>query len=416
MRARRRGRRRLKTREGEAAVAAPRFSYWLQCWRCGRSTDPNVQCELKCKCGGPLAIRYPKRTNSLVTGSDASPAPLGVWRYSKRLPVGETSHWITLGEGGTPLVELGRVGRTLGLGELFIKNEAMNPTGTFKDRGAAVGVSCLSDLGYRKIVIPTAGSGGSAWSAYGARAGMEVVVTLPAQVAEYATPVVDSSLYGSSLDRAGDTVKATMDRARDIAQTDGAVFVGPFGDPFRLEGDKTIAFEIYEQMHGALPDWIVWPTGGAIGLVGIIKGIQELVDDRVYTGTLPGLVVVQMEGAAPLANAVRRGLAHCDYTSTIRTSVAPGITVDEIQFDDVVLSALAPWRTVGVEVSELRVLDMVRECAAREGLLLSGEGAAAMAGLASLCPSGQLGKSDTVVVVNTGSALRESELLRSCVE
>lgn len=381
-------------RGGDGRVAG------LLCARCktlhAQELAPQL---LTCTCGGPLLQQYD------LSGLDRellSQRPWEMWRYRELLPVLDDAAILTLSEGGTPLVELRRESASIGLRSLLVKDEGRNPTGSFKARGASVGVSRLAELGVRVVAMPTIGNGGSAWSAYAARAGIAVVVGLPSGDGIPPIAAHEARLYGADVTEFAADIRGAFATFRRQAEDRRIPLAGAFLEPYRLEGEKTIGFEIAEQFAWRPPDWIVWPTGGAVGLAGLAKAFDELDELGWLGGPRPGLVAVQLEGCSPLVDAISGGAGSVRRTE----SIAPGITVPDQPFADAVLDICSGYDLRGAAVSEDEIREQLRRTAAEEGFLLSPEGAAAVAAVRMLRDDETISADSTVVAVNTANSLR----------
>lgn len=384
----------------------------LMCFRCeSRVPQDDLHQHLRCGCGGPLLQQYALERIDRTRRHELAGRPRGIWRYREFLPVIDDGHIYTLAEGDTPLIKLPSTGREAGLLQLIVKDEGRNPTGTFKARGASVGISRLAELGYERLAMPTVGSGGSAWSAYAARAGLRLLVGLPSQGGIPAIGPLEAAGYGGDVHTfPGHTAKAFRS-FRSFAEAQGAPVVGAFLEPYRLEGEKTIGYEIAEQFHWQPPDWIVWPTGGGVGLVGLAKAFSELEQVGWLDGPRPGLIAVQVEGCAPIVDMIA-GNGLLEARAAIRTeSIAPGITVPDQPFADLVVGMGRQQSLLAAAVSEDDILKEIASVAVNDGLLLSPEGAAGVAAAKNLSASGQIAADTSVVVVNTASGLRYPHVL-----
>ena len=281
----------------------------LQCPRCGARHDAD-QVQGTCSCGSPLLARYDtERVAAQVSRAEIAARQPDLWRYHELLPVRDASNVVSLGEGMTPLLAMPRLGRALGVPGLLMKDEGLIPTGTFKARGAAVGVSRAAELGVTGVAMPTNGNAGAAWAAYAARAGMRALVAMPADAP--AITRAECLAAGAELHLVDGLIG---DAARLIAAAlparPGYVDVSTLREPYRLEGKKTMGFEIVEQLGWQLPDVIVYPTGGGVGIIGIYKALRELAELGWIDGALPRLVAVQATGCAPIVAAFASGARH----------------------------------------------------------------------------------------------------------
>src|ERR1700754_4060498 len=278
----------------------------LECSRTGERYDADVVQGLS-KEGVPLIARYDvERAGRTMTKEAVASRPPTLWRYREMLPVRDAEHVITLGEGMTPLVPLPRYGARVGLPRLLMKDEGLIPTGSFKARGAAVGVSRARELGVTGGAMPTNGNAGSAWATYAARAGMKSLIAMP--VAAPAITRTESVAAGAELylvdGLIGDAGKLI---ASALASRDGYQDVSTLKEPYRIEGKKTMGYEIVEQLGFRVPDAILYPTGGGVGLIGIFKALREMQQLGWIGDKLPKLIAVQAEGCAPIVRAFRSG-------------------------------------------------------------------------------------------------------------
>lgn len=381
----------------------------LECPRCGSRCDAD-RVQGLCRCGSPLYARYDlTRVAAAVDPPTLAAREPSLWRYHELLPVRSPERVVTLGEGMTPLLPLPRLGASLGLSRLLMKDEGLIPTGTFKARGAAVGVSRAAELGVRGVAMPTNGNAGAAWATYAARAGLRSLIAMPVDAPEITR--AECQLAGAELylvdgliGDAGRVISAAVD------ERGGYQNVSTMTEPYRVEGKKTMGIEIAEQLGWRMPDVVVYPTGGGVGLVGIDKALRELRDLGWVTGKLPRLVAVQASGCAPIVSAFAKGATESEPWPDAHT-IAFGITVPKPIGDSLILSALYDTDGVAVAVDDDAILADQREVARLEGAFICPEGAACFTALRSLRDSGWLGADDEVVVLNTGTGLKYPELV-----
>ncbi len=370
----------------------------LQCSACGktRSADglPTV-----CECGGPYLVRYP-----------AAPGPEAksllrerrwtMWRYREWLPLADGEAPATLGEGGTPLLAVPRLAARYGLPGLRVKDEATNPTGSFKARGLAAAVTRAGHAGARAFVVPTAGNAGVALAAYAARAGVPARVYAPAST----PPTILSQIrsYGGDLVLLDGHIGDCGAAARAYAAASGAVDVSTLREPYRIEGKKTLGLELAEQLGWTLPDAIVYPTGGGTGLIGMWKAFNELIAAGWVRGTLPRLYTVQAAGCAPVVQAFEAGAAACEPWPAPQT-VAAGLRVPGPLGDRLMLRALRESAGGAVAVTDAELVAAARELQTLEGIDASPEGGAALAGAIALKQRGTVTPRDQIVIFNTGA-------------
>jgi threonine synthase len=394
----------------------------LDCPRCGTAYDAGVPqnlCSaaaptLGVPCGSPLLARYDlEAVRAAVTPRDVAGRPADLWRYRELLPLADDGHRTSFGEGWTPLWPAPRYGAAIGVAGLLVKDDGLLPTGSFKARGAAVGLSRARELGVRHVALPTNGNAGAAWATYAARAGLRSTIAMPVAAPEIArrecrAAGADLHLIDGLIDDAGRHVAAL------IAAADGAIFdVGTLREPYRLEGKKTIGYELCEQLGWRTPDVILYPTGGGVGLIGIRKALDELRAlgwiDR--GGPPPRLVAVQSTGCAPVVRAFASGRRRVEPWADAQT-VAFGITVPAPLGDELILDALADTGGTAVAVDDADLLADLRTFAAAEGLWLCPEGAACLTAARLLRERGWIAAPERVLVLNTGAGLKYPETVR----
>jgi len=375
----------------------------LDCARCGARHDAD-QVQGTCSCGSPLLARYDLRlVADLVSPRDIAGRPADLWRYHELLPVRQAGHVVSLGEGMTPLLPMPKAGQALGVPDLLMKDEGMLPTGTFKARGAAVGVSRAAELGVAAIAMPTNGNAGAAWSAYAARAGMASLIAMPVGAppvtrAECAMAGAELHLVDGSIADAGQLV------AKVLQQRPGYQNVATLKEPYRIEGKKTMGLEIAEQLGWRMPGVIVYPAGGGVGIIGIYKALRELLELGWVAGDLPRLVAVQPAGCAPVVKAFEAGATETEPWPDPKT-VAFGLTVPKPLGDFLILDALYATGGTAVSVTDEELLAEQRAVVRLEGTLICPEGAACFAAIRQLRESGWLSPAEEVVVLNTGTGL-----------
>ncbi|WP_329235820.1 threonine synthase [Actinoallomurus sp. NBC_01490] len=386
------------------------FLSHLECSRTGERYDADVL-QGTSAAGAPLLARYDlDRVREAVTPDDIARRDPTLWRYHEVLPVRDPERAISLGEGMTPLLPLPAYGRRAGLNRLLMKDEGLIPTGTFKARGAAVGVSRAAELGAKGVAMPTNGNAGAAWALYAARAGLGSLIAMP----DDAPPITmaECQVAGAELYRvdgligdAGRLVGAA------VGERDGYQEVSTLKEPYRLEGKKTMGYEIAEQLGWRMPDVILYPTGGGVGIIGIHKALLELKELGWITGDLPRLVAVQAAGCAPIVEAYESGAEESTPFPGART-VAFGITVPKALGDFLVLRAVRETGGTAVAVTDEELLAAQAELAELEGAFICPEGAACFAALGRLRDAGYLGADDEVVVLNTGAGVKYPETVR----
>lgn len=382
-----------------------------RCSRCGRPPEDAPPHTVSSCCTAPLSSVYDlARANDLLPRSGEGP-PTGLWRYRAVLPLPSGAEPVSLGEGGTPLLEIPRCSSRLG-GRLLLKDESANPTGSFKDRGLSVAVSLAAAAGVRGIVLPTAGNAGASAAAYGARAGMTVSVhapetTPPEILAEIRLRGAHLSVHPGSIADAGRVAAAE-------AQARGFLSVATFREPGRVEGKKSMGYEIFGQL-GRAPDAIVYPCGGGTGIVAMAQAFDELAAMGRLAAPLPRMFAVQSDGCAPVVRAFRDGAETASPWES-PTTFAAGLRVPVAFADRLILDALRRTGGGAVAVPDDETADAGRLLARTEGILPSPEGAAALAGTRRLLEDGTLSGDDVVVVFQTGSALKYLDAWRRALD
>lgn len=393
----------------------------LECSRCGRHYEPRELLGPCPSCDGPLLARYdvrglvwpPGAAPEVRRGGQAdfarslgepglSPENNSMWRYHELLPVTAPQYVVSLGEGLTPLVALPGLEREAGVGRLFVKDERLNPTGTFKCRGASAAVSRLVELGVDRCAIPTAGNAGSAFAAYTARAGMRFLTAMPEDTPEAIRSECEA--YGAKIEMVKGLLTDAARYIRERSKTEGWFSASTFDEPYRVEGKKTIGLEILEEFGGTWPDAILCPVGGGVALVAIWKAAQELSAAGIG-GRPPRLFAIQAAGCAPVVKAFVEGRDETEPFPNAQT-VAAGLRVPAPKAGFLVLRALRETGGGAVAVPDEETLKAARRLRRSEGLNFCPEGAAAVAALAEIARRGWLEGCRNVVIVNTGTGLK----------
>jgi len=371
----------------------------LVCTRCERQL-PLEGAHNLCACGAPLSTAYDLEGAARELGPETFVGRAAdLWRYRELLPVQRPEACITLGEGMTPLLPLPRLGGRLGDGRLLLKDESLNPTNSFKARGMAVAVSRAVELGLRHLALPSAGNAGTALAAYAARAGVRASVFMPDD-----TPrlfVDECRALGAEVELVPGLITDCARRVAEGKATRGWFDVSTLKEPYRLEGKKTLGYELAEQLGWQLPDVIVYPTGGGTGLVGMWKAFAELEALGWVGARRPRMVCVQADGCAPIVRAFHAGAERAEPWQDART-FALGLRVPAAVGDFLMLRALRQSGGTAVAVSEAEIEAAGRELALAEGIFASPEGAATWAATRRLRASGELCGEETVVLFNTG--------------
>jgi threonine synthase len=375
------------------------MDWLLQCSACPNTAPPDGLPTVCSRCGQPWLVRYPdRRPHPSERGQDSQGS--GMWRFRAWLPLMPGEVPVTLGEGDTPLLPLARVGARLGFSDLRMKEEGVNPTGSFKARGLSAAITRASAAGAERFVLPTAGNAGVAAAAYAARAGRRVRVFAPATT----PPAILNQIRAFSGDlqlldgHIGDCGKA----ARAYAQECGAVDLSTLREPYRIEGKKTLGLELAMQLGWNLPDAIIYPTGGGTGLIGMWKAFTELQKAGWVTGRIPRMYSVQSSGCAPVVRAFQQGMQDCEPWPKPET-VASGLRVPSPLGGRLMLRILRETRGGAVAVDDAALAAAAARVTAEEGIDLSPEGGAVMAAAELLRARGELRREERVIVFNTGA-------------
>jgi len=379
---------------------------WLECSRCRQATDVDGLRGL-CECGGVLLARYRlDEAARTLTPENLRRRPANQWRYSEVLPGAEVK--ITLGEGMTPLLHAEFVGRSLGLERLYVKDEAANPTGSFKARGMSAAVTMARQFGARRLALPSAGNAGGAAAAYGALAGLAVDLFLPSD-----TPHpfrLEAAAYGARVHLVQGDIADCGVRVREGAEREGWFDLSTLREPYRLEGKKTMGYELAEQFGWELPEVIVYPTGGGTGLIGMWKAFEELEQlGLLRSDRRPRMVAVQAAGCAPVVRAFNDGATETVAWDSPRT-YASGLRVPKLLGDRLILQALRESGGTALAVSDEEMALAQLELARGEGIFPAPEGGATLAAARRLVDRGVIGAGDRVVLFNTGTGLKYPDI------
>lgn len=386
------------------------YAQEIVCARCRKRFGLSQLLNL-CPCGSPLLVRYDLESaktafvKAALAGRVAS-----LWRYRELLPLQDDANLVSLGEGYTPLLDAKTLSAELGLRRLWIKDEAQNPTGSFKDRGLALAISRAKELGVKKAAIPSAGNAGGSLAAYAARAGIEAHVFMPRD-----TPManqIEVEQYGAKLTLVDGLIN---DCGRIIAEkktTEGWFDVSTLKEPYRLEGKKTMGYEIAEQLNWHLPDVIIYPTGGGTGLIGMWKAFGELEALGWIGSARPRTVAVQASGCAPIVRAFDENKPAAEPWQNAHT-VASGLRVPQAVGDFLMLQAIRESRGTAVSVSDDAMLAEIPRAGKAEGIFFCPEGAACVAALRRLVASGWIKPDDEVLIFNTASGLKYLDAIQA---
>ena len=376
----------------------------LSCSACHKQYDPNRLYNLCQDCAKPLLVHYDLKyvSQTLHKESLASRAA-NLWRYREVLPVEQEANIITLGEGWTPLIHTHRLGKKLNMPQLYIKDESLNPTASFKARGMTAAVSMAKELGVKKLAAPSAGNAASALAAYAAQAGLEAHIFMPRDVP--LANLIECQQCGAHVTLIDGLI---TDCGRIVAERkdqEGWFDVSTLKEPYRIEGKKTMGYELAEQLHWELPDVIFYPTGGGTGLIGMWKAFDEMEQLGWIGSKRPRMVTVQAEGCAPIVQAFASG-AQTGAEITNPHTVAAGLRVPTAIGDFIMLDILRQSGGTAVSVSDAELIAAAQEIGAAEGIFPAPEGAACLPALKVLLEQGAVEADERVVLFNTGSGLK----------
>jgi threonine synthase len=372
----------------------------LECSVCSKKFEAGRIWNL-CECGGPLLVRYDlERLKTEWRKESLATAVNSMWRYAPALPVRAQTSIISLGEGMTPLL---RLRRTNGF---WLKDEGVNPTGSFKARGLSCAVSMCVELGIKAIAIPSAGNAASALAAYAAAAGIEAHIYMPADVPQ--ANFIECHAYGAKVTLVDGLIGDCGHIAAEKCKTEGWFDIGTLREPYRIEGKKTMGYELAEQMNWTLPDAILYPAGGGVGMIGMWKAFAEMEALGWIDSKRPKMIAVQAEGCQPIVRAFEQGTEASQAWEGAST-VAAGLRVPKPLGDRLTLAAVRESGGCAIAVSDRELMDAGIRLASNEGIFAAPEGAACAAAAERLVRDGFLKPDDKVVIYNTGSGLKYLE-------
>ena len=376
----------------------------LQCSKCGQLYNPKKINTFSTCCNKPLTANY--ELDFGFSKMQLDQHDNSMWRYHAMLPVLNKQNIISLGEGMTPVLPLQTLGKKYDLPQLFLKDESLNPTGSFKARGLSVAVSKAKELGIRSCIVPTAGNAGGALSAYCAKADIEATVIMPKH-----TPIIfqqECELYGAKVILVEGLISDCGKLAKAMQQDQDVFDMSTLKEPYRLEGKKTLGYEIAEQYNWQLPDVIVYPTGGGTGLIAIWKAFKEMISMGWIENKLPKMIAVQAENCQPIVYSWT-GL-HANASQYIgKASLANGLAVPNPFGEDLIMETLIESSGYALSVTEQEMISGVKEIARSEGVLVAPEGAAVWKGLLKLVDEGFIDRDEKILLLNTGSGYKYLE-------
>ena len=382
----------------------------LECSKTGEQFDPDGLMNLS-PCGAPLLARYDiEAAAHTLDFKNVADRVHSMWRYHEMLPAPDESAIVTLGEGMTPLLRAPRLEKAFGLSNLFVKDEGLNPTGSFKSRGLSVAITMARHLGAKKIAIPTAGNAGGAAAAYASRAAIEASVFVP----EKAPSVhkVECALAGADVTVVRGYIHHCAEIVAHRAPAENWFELSTFKEPYRAEGKKTMAYELVEQFVGDVPDVILYPTGGGTGLVAMWRAFSELEALGWIAEKRPRMICVQAEGCAPLVRAYEND----DEVSALwdnPTTMVSGLRAPKVLADFLCLRAIRESGGTAIAISDEMMFEAQRTVGDLEGILICPEGGACIAALGVLLERGDIGRDERIVTFNTATGLKYADMVET---
>jgi threonine synthase len=387
------------------------FFTHLRCSTCNRTFSPQELQTFCSACNAPLLAEYDLASvKRHLTPDSFSHREGTLWRYRELLPVFDDRSIVSLGEGWTPLVEVPALKLELGVNELYVKEEGYNPTGSFKARGLCIAVSKAKELGVKEVAMPSAGNAGGALAAYAAKAGIKAHVFVPRDTPE--VNIKEVTLFGANIYLVDGVISDAGKKMNEMKSGHDWFDMSTMKEPYRLEGKKTMGYELAEQFGWKLPDVILYPTGGGTGLIGMWKAFDEMEKLGWISKKRPKMVSVQATGCAPIVKAFQEQKDRSDFWDNAQTR-ASGLRVPKAFADMLILKALYESKGTAIAVADDVILADMRHVAAREGIFLCPEGAAAVSATRALVQQGFIATSDTVVIFNTGMGYKYTELYLS---
>jgi len=379
----------------------------LECAACGLKHEARRLHNLCTECGKPLLVRYDlEKAARTLTKESLRTRRADLWRYREVLPVEHDENIVSLGEGWTPLLHAERLGAQLGMKKLFIKDESQNPTQSFKARGMTTAISMAKELGVQKLAVPSAGNAAGALSAYAARAGLEAYIFMPKDTPR--ANIIECEQTGAHVTLMDGLITDCGAEVGRRKEAENWFDVSTLKEPYRVEGKKTLGYELAEQLDWTLPDAIVYPTGGGTGLIGMWKAFDEMEQLGWIGAKRPRMISVQSTGCAPIVRAFEEGKRFADEFPNAATT-ASGLRVPKAIGDFLILDAIRASNGTAIAVTDEELIHATREIGAAEGLFVAPEGAACLPALRKLIASNFIGVGDQVVLFNTGAGVKYLE-------
>jgi threonine synthase len=382
------------------------FVTHLECSVCRKTFEAGRAWNL-CTCGNPLLVRYDlDGLRAAWTRDSVATGPQSMWRYSPALPVADPAHIVTLGEGMTPILPAQRTGARIGAADLLIKDEGLNPTGSFKARGLSCAVSMCVELGLNRLAIPSAGNAASALAAYAAAAHIEANIFMPQDVPQ--SNFIECKAYGAKVTLVDGLISDCGRIVGERKAAEGWFEISTLKEPYRIEGKKTMGYEVAEQLGWELPDAIFYPTGGGVGMIGMWKAFAEMEAMGWIGPKRPKMIAVQAEGCQPVVRAFQAGEEVSRFWDGAST-VASGLRVPKPLGDRLSLRAVRESGGTAIAISDEALVDAGIRLAEEEGIFAAPEGAACIAAAERLIAEGFLKSGEKIVIYNTGSGLKYLE-------
>jgi threonine synthase len=380
----------------------------LECANCGLRHESGVLQNLCVECGKPLLVRYDLHAAGQTLNQESlKTRESSLWRYREVLPVSDWNNIVSFGEGWTPLLNARRLAENLSIPlDLYIKDEGQNPTQSFKARGMTAAISMAKELGVRKVAVPSAGNAAGAMAAYAARAEMEAHIFMPSDTPR--ANIIECQQTGANVTLIDGLITDCGKIVAERKQADGWFDVSTLKEPYRVEGKKTMGYELGEQLDWNLPDVIIYPTGGGTGLIGMWKAFAEMEEMGWIGSKRPRMVSVQSSTCAPIIRAFEKGERFADEFENAST-VASGLRVPKAIGDFLILDAIRESSGTAVAVTDDELIKAVGEIGAAEGIFAAPEGAACLPALRKLIDQDLVRAGETVVLFNTGSGIKYLE-------
>ncbi|MFL5501819.1 MAG: threonine synthase [Gemmatimonadaceae bacterium] len=376
----------------------------LECAFCHREYEARRVYNVCAECGKPLLVRYDlKRISKILSRQTLYARRADLWRYRELLPVRREENIVSLGEGWTPLQHVKNLGAAVGIAELYVKDESLNPTQSFKARGMSVAVSMAKELGIQKLAAPSAGNAAGALAAYCARAGIPAYLFMPRDTPR--ANIIECEVTGAHVTLVDGLITDCGAEVARRKEDEGWFDVSTLKEPYRVEGKKTLGYELAEQSGWVLPDVIIYPTGGGTGLVGMWKAFDEMQELGWIGEKRPRMVSVQAAGCAPIVRAYDKGERFAEEV-TNATTVASGLRVPKAIGDFLILDAIKESDGTAITVTDEELIAGARELARREGIFAAPEGGACVPALRKLIERGKVKPDERVVLFNTGSGIK----------